>query len=204
VPAAADPRDRRAPLACRGRARRERGAGAALGGREMLLRAREALELLLENAGVAPRPGREIPIPERRALELVDPGQHAREGARAEQHRDRLRVAVRVEAAEERRDPRVGRLERGAGGRQVRLGALERGFEGDPTPHEPFGFAPRAGEGRLGGVQLEDRGPLGRDERSQPRVIRAGWSSGGRTRRRAEHGDRDARHEISRTPRHRA
>jgi len=202
MPVPAEPRDRLTTGLRRSCARRQRGASATLGGPEFRSRTREALEPFLEPACVAPRPGCQIAISQGRAFELVDPGQHPGEGPRTQQHGDGLGLAVGVETTEEGRDPGVRGVERGADDRDVRPRTLERRLEREPSSLEPRGLTPRARDRRLGCVQLEDRGALGCDERDETGI--RGRRSGGRSGRAAEERYRHARHEISRTPPHRA
>ena len=135
-----------------------------LGGRELVSSAGEAHELVRAACARALRARPRGPGSERRTLERVDSGEHPGERAGSEQDRDRVGVAVHVEARGAASRPSRGRRERAADDRDV--GARPRG-----PPRAP-GVAAGAGrrgsgacERGLGGEEIEDGRALARSAR---------------------------------------
>ncbi len=172
-----------------------------LGGCELVSRAGEARELVLQRAGAGSQLGREAAICEGGALELVDPGEHRGERPGAEDDRYRVGVALDVEAPQEGRDPRVRRGERATDHCDVPSRSREHRVERLPASFESRRRGSGSGQRGLGGEELELGRALRRGER---REAPAGIGRAGRAaRRESEEENGRARHEISRTPAHR-
>ncbi len=171
--------DRRDRLTLAGDGRREApGAGArVLTG---AVQARPALgqgrAQLLEPPGLLRRRGREALVLRRRACEPVDPGHDLVERGRAEDHGERVGLALDIEVAEENGDSPLRRVEGAPHDLRleprVGLGAAERGR----TALESRLLGLRTGERGFGRIELEHGGRLGATGPGRERPARSGQS----------------------------
>ena len=90
--------------------------------------------------------GCETPVAERRTLERLDSREDPRQGARSEQHRDRVGVAVHVEPAEQRRDSHAGRRQRAFDDLSLGTRSVAGHLQRLASPLEPVGGCPGARE----------------------------------------------------------
>ena len=190
------PRGRRALARCKSR------TGPTFGVGELAPYLGQMHELGAERARAGAELGCDAAVGVRRALKLVEPGEHRRQRSSAEQDRDRVGIALDIEPAQQVGDPPVGCVERAADDGDAAPGARKPRIECLPPAFEPHGGLARPRDGRFGGVELELRRALRVRERCEP-VGRTGCA-GRRRSGASQEDDRRARHEVSRTPPHRA